>query len=671
MKKKGDRSGHEVSVWHARLKASGLMFDRLRREREEFERALSLSAGVRDWSAYRNISEAYADSVYGEQTVPLSFRYACWLQTQISGEPPIINIPSNAVGDEMFANTIEELILRIWMESGSHREWRQVVFDLCGFGSSCVWYGFHADVVDIEEMIGASEGVESVIARMHHGDFKAKPGNDAETIVSAIQAQISDPETSKYLDPKIAEMMTEVGRSQIQQGLKELKAPKHPGVQSREIWARRLRVGTDVRWSNTVSDVRDSSWMARRVTMNIDQAKKYMGFSATARQRLVSRKITPGDGIESIIVDNNNDLSEMENSRFVFWEIYDKEFGSRHFVSEDMTEYLEVDEEYPYNDPNTGRPAIPGFFPCVVSSPLQHSMDRPERTAGIPLIEAGYPIQREITKLHNFAMASVKRHSVRCYEVSDGLDDEAIADLTEGVDGAFIRRPPGVEPGGMVTPIQFTGEAYRIVELIGNLQGQWAAMVGMPLADLTSLPQAATATAESISVSAGRNQADHVFRCIEEDMGRAAEIIRAMLAIGLYPPEKIAGLLGPGREQIMAMWQASSLEGDHIQVKSASRAKAEQTIRIKQLGDALQLVMGYTDPKTGLRVYDPGQIVEELLISLDVGRPRRIEWTPQDLMMMSGGMAAQPDSNFEQTKTQTNPSIASEMAAIRRQAVSQ
>lgn len=665
MKKKAGKSKIDISVWHGRLKSSGLMFDRLRREREEFERALALSAGVRDWTSYRNISEAYADSVYGEQTIPLSFRYACWLQSQIGGDIPIIKYPRGATGDEQFAPVIEELLTRIWMESGSHREWTQTIFDLCGFGSSCVWYGFHADVIDAVTVEGASEGIEGVMSRLHAGDSTAREGNDPSIIVEALKSESANPVNQQYADPAMVASMSDAALYQLEMLRKENEAPKNPAVQSREIWSRRLLIGPDVRWDHTVSDLRDARWMARRVAMSMNDAKKFDKFNGGARQRLTARKFGPTDGVEGVVVTDNIDVQESENSRFVFWEIWDKENECIHYVSEDMGEYLEVSEEYPYLDPRTRRPAIPGFFPCVVSAPLKHAMNKPERTAGIPLIEAGYPIQREITKLHNFAIASVKRHSVRCYEVSEALDDDAIADLTEGVDGTFIRRPAGVEPGGMVIPIQFTGEAYRIVELIGNLQAQWAAMVGIPLADLTSMPQAGTATAESISVTAGRNQADRVLRALDEDMGRAAEIIRAMLSLGLYPPEKIAGLLGPGREDIFQSWEASSLEGDHIVVSSSSRAKAEQSVRIKQLGDALQLVMAYRDPKTGMQVYDPSPIIEEMLVALDVGRPRRIEWNPQDMMAQMGMMQGQAGPG-PQKRGEGPTTAANEMAAARK-----
>lgn len=665
-KEKGYKSGVKAAIWQARLKASGLMFDRVRREREEFERALALSDGVRDWTSYRNISEAYADSVYGEQTVPLSFRYAVWLQSQVAGEAPVIKVPRNATGDETFAAMVNELLLRVWMESGSHREWKQAIFDVCGFGSTCVWYGFHADVIDLQTVEGASESVGDTIERALAGDPDAMPGQDHQLAISGIQSVMQDTTNKIAMPPGSHEALANAAINQIDLAQDEAKKANHPSVQKREIWARRLRVGCDVRWDHTVTDLRDARWMARRVVMSLDEAKKFAGFTPHARKNIVASKFGPMDGVEPVQNRDGEGIDE-ENGRFVFWEVWDKEYGCRHYINEQMDELLEQDESYPYVHKTTGEPAIPGFFPCVVSSPLRHAMNKPERTTGVPLIEAGYPIQREITKLHNFAMASVKRHSVRCYEVSDGLDDDAIADLTEGVDGALIRRPAGVEPGGMVLPIQFSGEAYRIVELIGRLEAQWSAMVGMPLADLTSQPQAATATAEQISVSAGRNQADHVIRSLEEDMARAAEIIRAMLSIGLYPPERIASLLGPGYEEMLAAWQASSLEGDYITLKSASRAKADQAVRIKQLGDALQLTMGYADPKTGLPVYDASPIVEEILMALDVGRPRRIEWTPQDLMLrMGGAVGGGSKTPGSAERAEGPPTAANEAAAARR-----
>lgn len=648
MKEKARKSGIEIGVWQARLKASGMMFDRLRREREELERALALGDGVRDWKAYKGLSDAMAgDLGYRYQSVPLSYRYAVWLQSKAAGEPPVVRYPRGAAGDETFATTIEDLLLRVWVESGSHREWKQAIFDLCGFGSTCVWYGFHADLVDAEEAQGAATGAQETVKAALGGSTEAAPGQDRGIAVHALESAMTDPVNRVALPVEAHASLAEAAIGQIDAAEDELDQPKNPSVEAREIWARRLQVGRDVRWDHTVTDLRDARWMARRIVMTLEQAKNFKGFAGGARKRLTEAigRFGPMDGVEEVKNLTGMPMEGNENGRLVFWQVLDKEYETQHYVCETMAEYLEADEAYPFPDPKTGRPAIPGFFPAVVSAPIKHSMAKPERTAGLPLIEAGYSIQKRISELHDFAMSSVKRHSVRNYLVHPQVDDEMIADLTAGVDGAFVRGPEGVDAKDAVVPVTFSGEAYKIVDLIQRLTAEWAMLVGMPLADLTSQPQADTATAESISVDAGRGQADHVIRCLEEDMAQSMEIQRAMLAIGLYPPEKIASLIGPGREDIVAAWQASSLDGDHLTLKSASRAKADQAVRIKQLGDALSLVVGYVDPKLGVPVYDAAPIIEELLLALDVGRPKRIEWTPEDLMlrtMMGGGAGGQP-----------------------------
>ncbi len=685
-KQKGLKSGTEVKTWQARLAASGLMFDRLYREREEYIRALALGDGVRDWSIYANVRAAQAgDSGFASQNIPLSYRYAIWLQAQSAGDPPVIKYPRNAAGDETFAVTIEDLLLRVWIESGAMREWQQAVFSLCGFGSSCVWHGFHGDIVSLDEVEGAAEGVEGTVARALQGDPTALPGQDRALAQHALTTALQDPVNRVALPMEAQQGLAMAAGQQIDAGVKEAKKPQLASVENREIWSRRLMVGRQVRWDHTVSDVRDADWMARRIVMKQEQAKKSPQFSASARSKIVLTPFSKHDGVELVKDVATLPENSPENGRFVFWEIWDKCYGTRHYVAEGVDEYLEESEAYPFPHPQTGRPAIPGFFPASICAPSQHDLDIPERTAGTPLIAPGYPLQREITSLHNFAMDSVKRHSIRGYEAHPSISKDTLDEIVSGEDAFVVQRPEGVEKGEMLIPIQFTGEAYRIVDLIGRLTGEWSMLMGMPMADLTSQPQADTATAEQIGVASGRSQADHVMRQIEASMAHSVEVIRAMLSIGLYPPEKLAALLGPGREQVVAAWQSTSLEGDHIILKSASRAKAEQVVRTKQLGDALALTVGFMDPMTGLPVYDASPIVEEILLALDVGRPKRIQWPPKvqqaaamnRMMMAAGGGGAQPPGEGgegkppdrgagEQKRKEGPPDAAHEGAAARR-----
>lgn len=643
-KQRSLRGDEPIGLWKQRIDAARRHFGEVRRQREEFERALALQDGVPDWRQINTYSDALARTKYGDQTVPLSFRYAIWLQAMTTGKPPVIKYPRGAAGDEVFGPAMEELLLRCFIDSGALREHGQGIFDQAGFGSSCVWYGFHADLANMAQTEAAAEGVAETTQRAMMGDTKPSPGQDHAAAAKAMDAASTDPVNRVALPPE-AQFGLAVGASeQDRAAMEEAAAPQHPAIKRREFWARRLRIGDWVIWDPTVSDIRDARWMARKVVMSYRDAKAFTGFTDGARKRIepkdVDGKALESAGVATVLDESGNPMDSTENGGFTCWQVFDKMFSAVHYVAPDLDEYAEDSEDYPYNDPLTGEPAIPGFFPCVITAPMKHSMDKPVRTLGVPLIAPGYPLQREITRLHNFAMASVKRHSVRAYEIPEDLDPNTQAMLQEGRDGALIPRRQGIEPGKMVLPIQFQGEAYRIVDLIGNLTAEWASVMGFPLADLTSQPQADTATAEQLSVTAGRNQADFIIQVNEDDMARGVEILRAFLKIGLYPPEKIAALMGPGGEQIMEGWSASSLDGDHITLKSASRAQAEKVVRIKQLGDALGLASSFVDPKTQLPVYDASPIVEEILMALDIGKIQRITWTPEDLMLraaMAGG----------------------------------
>lgn len=681
MKVLSRKAREDISLWKGRIKAAQMMFGRAMRERDKFVRALALSDGVRNWANYQDIESALRGDAYGQQSIPLSYRYAVWLQSQTTSEPPVVRYPRGAAGDEQFAVAIQELLLRVFTESGSLREWNQAIFDICGTGAGCIWYGFHADVAGMEEVAGASEGTEETVQRALMGDVEAKPGQDSAMAARGLDAALTDPVNRVAMPIEAQVSLAMAAGEQDKQALAEAKSEQDVRVRRREIWARRLAMGSWLLWDHTVSDLRDARWMARKIVMTQDQAKASKRIAGGAKSRMELTKPGSEEMYEFVRDVDDKPMDGPENGRMVMWEVWDKQAGTVHLVSSTMDEYLEADEAYPYPNQITGEPAIPGFFPCVVATPIQHGLDIPERTIGVPLISPGYPLQVEIVRLHDFAMESVKRHSARMYEIPAGMDPDLRAQIESGQDALTIERPPEVEPGKTVMPIQFSGEAYKIIDLINRLTAEWAMVQGFPMADLTSMPQADTATAEQLSVSAGRSQADYILNSLADFMAKSMEIIRAMLSIGLYPPEKIAALMGPGQEAIVAAWQATSLDGDRLVCKLASKAKADQVVRIKQLGEALPIAMNYSDPTMpGLPKYDATPIIEELFLALDVGRLRPIQWTQEMLMQRmalsgatggpeGGGGEGQPGKGGpdEREKKQGPPSNASQNVAARRE----
>lgn len=675
MKKISKAGREDIGIWKGRIAASKTMFSRLLREREPYVRALALADGVRGWEQFNSVEDALRDYGYSQQVIPLLYRYAVWLQSATTGAPPVIKYPRGANGDALFATAIEELLGRVNYESGALREWSHAMFDACGTGAAIVWYGFHADVVGMEDVEAASESAAETVQRALMGDTEAKPGQDSGLAAKALDSVLTDPVSRVALPIEQQVLLAQAAGEQDKQALAEAKAADDVRVKRREFWTRRVPMGRTI-WDHTVSDLRDARWMARRIVLTLDQAKSMKRIAGGPRQRLKVRATSGDDLYEQVRDVDGKPLGGDENGRVVLWEVWDKQNKAVHLISEEMDEYLEADERYPYPNPQTGEPGVKGFFPCVVATPIMHGMDTPERTAGVPLGSPGYHIQQEIIKLHNFAMASVKRHSSRMYEVPAGLDADVRAQLESGEDGLTIERPAEVEPGKMILPIQFSGEAYKIIDLIGRLTAEWAMVQGISMTDLTGQPQADTATAEQLAVSSGRSQADHILSSMADYMAQGVEILRDFLKIGLYPPEKIAALLGPGNEQVMAAWQASSLDGDRIIYKLASQAKADQVVRVKQLGDALGLVQTYQDPMMpGLPKYDPAPIVEELFMALGVGKLQPIQWTPEAIaqrLMLSGGAPAGggegggggPD---KREREQGPPSRASQQTAARRE----
>lgn len=675
MKEKSRRAREEIGLWLGRIKASKTHFNQLLRERDEYERALALIDGTRSWTGGSIQDAMAADALFKQQSVPLSFRYAVWLQAQTAGDTPVIKYPRGANGDEQFALTLEELLLRVWAESGAQKEWAQAIFDLCAFGSCCIWYGFHAEIITAEEAEAASEAVEDTVSRALRGDTEPAEGQDNALAAAALDAALKDPVNRLALPAPTQMALAQAATEQEMAAVEAEKEPGTPRVRSRSIWSKRLKIGKDVIWDHTVNDLKDARWIARLVRLSLREAKEFDGFSGGARSRIAEDKLVALDANDVELVRETDDkpANSVENGRFLFWEVWDKAARTVHYISEAMPEYLEASEDYPYRDNQTGEPAIPGFFPCSISAPLRHGMAVPSRTTGIPLIAPGYPIQRDIVKLHDFAIESAKRHSKRVYEYPEGMDEDTLAAYIEAPDAGLVPRPAGTNPGETLVPIQFTGEAYRIVDLINRLTAEWAMVQGFPLADLTSQPQAKTATAEQLSVESGRFQADFVIQAISDDMAHGVEVLRAMLKIGLYPPEKIASLMGPGSEQVMAAWQATSLDGDKIGFKLASRAKADQVVRIKQLQEAAVLAQGFADPVTGLPKYDATPFIEAMFMALEVGRPKPLVWDQRTLMMRqlfqgaglggAGGPGGGPDKREQEAGP---PTRASQNTAARR-----
>ena len=112
-----------------------------------------------------------------------------------------------------------------------------------------------------------------------------------------------------------------------------------------------------------------------------------------------------------------------------------------------------------------------------------------------------------------------------------------------------------------------------------------------------------------------------------------------------YPPEHVASLIGEKYAPLYEAWMASSIEGDRIGVRLASRARDEDPVRVQQIIKGLEVAMGTLDPLTQLPMVKPDRLIEELFRALALGEPDK--YSAEEIAGMMAAQQAQSMMNEE------------------------
>ena len=165
MKRLSELAREPAGLWLSRVDASRKFLEDKIAERKKYSLALSLK--------YNNPTgfdsadrEVLAELEDGAHDVPYLFRYTQWLKSQTAGEKPYIEYPQDDGTPTEFAQFAAKLIGKVIEESGALDEWRDATTRLSAFGAETVWYGFHADVVGVEEAQGAGESLRDTFDRI-------------------------------------------------------------------------------------------------------------------------------------------------------------------------------------------------------------------------------------------------------------------------------------------------------------------------------------------------------------------------------------------------------------------------------------------------------------------------------------------------------------------------
>ena len=594
--------------------------------RQKYRQALSLKCGN---------SSPWADSQVGpKKRVNYSHRYLRWLTAQSMGEKPVIKSPRDAEGDEVLAEMVDLVLERVLDEGGALEEWRDTYADKCWLGCSTVWYGFHAEVLAADEARGASEGAGERAERALQGGLEPNPGQDHVSAAAGLRAVAE--EQGAELGQEGRQALIAAAQAHDQARVDEEEAGQSPRIENRQIWFKRGLPGVDTFWDAFATDMRDAEWMCQRVLMRVEDAKRYGGFRRGARSRLEGttigsttqrdgREVTNGDGIPG---------GENEVKRCIIYIFWDKRHRTRHFISPEIpNEYLEVDESNPYVD-DAGNDLIPDFFPCAYSAPEKPPVEGGTRVFGMPLIATGWAQEDDADTFNDLMISAAKRGSQRHYLLNRsvlGKDYEAVARALEsGKDHLAIG--VDIEPSLMdkaVIPLAFRGTTGEIEGQSRHAQSQWVQNQAMPHAELSSRPQAGTATQEEIGVAAGRNEAEDIVKADERAFAKMVEGVRGLVR-GFYPDEKILALLGPSWLEKFDAWKASALDGDKLDIKFGPRALREENVKLSLLQKTFELAQNYTGP-LGLPIHDLRPIIEEIFRKLGMGTLREV--APEAMQM--------------------------------------
>ncbi len=660
-----------AKVWHRRIRAfkKGL-YGRVKDTRKKFRDALSLRFfdDESDWNG--------AADNFKLHSVNYSYRYISWFQASATGEEPVIKSPRDGEGDEVFAEMVDRLLLRVVKEAGAMKQLRDVIPELGWLGCSSMWYGFHARLLTREAAVAASQSsIDVVDAATMDGDETVLPDQDHDSIQALLRER-----ARAQVDPEEAVRLRALAQEHDLAEEERVESQIETHVVDHHIWTRLGRVGIDTFWDHTVVDVDDADWMVQRVLLDVEEAQNHPALKKSLRMKLKGMPLSKDKEREG----GGSDSEDADDRRVELFIAWDKRNRRRHYLSPEMeTKYLEVDDKNPYVD-DEGRELIPGFFPCEIFNPLRPPVYDPIRTLATPLIAPGWPQQLEANQLRTMSIARAKRHSARNYimhPLFKGPSAAAIRSwLSAGLDGGVWNAPAGTEGVDLrklIVPIEFGNDNGEITVQEAKVEADWIKVMGMPYAELTSVATAETATQESIGIAAGKNQAEDVIKQIEATFARVCEGIRGLVR-GFYPIERIAGLVGrrytdpkvnmeTGEEEpsILDRWRVSSLEGDALQVRFGVRAKSDDAVRTKQIMEGIAVAREEIEPTTGLPRIETLHAVQELFAGpLDLGKAREVDPNLEAMRQKIVGLAQEVE-RLEEEKKQLKEMAQMEVKAAR------
>ena len=601
-------------------------------------------------------------------------RYMKWVRSQTFDDMPEIKYPRFSTPDTEFGDVVSEVLKRVGDECDEWRSWGDCIEDAGTDGAFAMWYGIAVtdDVVSSELLYDSSKPVGQAIEEgLEAGVGIARPGQDHQTIMEVAQQQALDPNVRQAAGGEVVqERLFDVAQAHAIAADQDEKRPQSFGFERNTLWALRRPVGDWTLWDPYCDDLRDARWMARKIVMDVDVARKHPAFRSSVAPKLHAGNWRFTLKHEQMPIGGNpEDAEGLDACKIALWEVWDRKFQERHYITQGMDEFLEKDASYPYRD-ERGDLLFPGFFPCVVHAPTYSNKMDPERPYGIPQMAVAWPLQRLAIKLLSHHLDAVKKMAVRQWVYDDNVKEDELSAMASGITGLGVKKPKNVEDiKQVVWPLNYGSVPAEVFQQFTVCERKIAMVLAWPLSQMTGEPQADTATAEEISVMGGQSAMGEFVREMEIACAKGQEIKRALVR-GFYTEDQIAELVGDEYLEDWKKWQASSLRGDKLVVEFASRTKNENPIRRGQVFEAIQFLSAFTDPLTGIPKYEVDYLIDEWMRMLGLGKAVRHQPTQLELMQAMAALQAgpqQPGEGGPPKKDTKNPRKPGERPADRQQ----
>lgn len=633
---KRSKAGEDCGVWHRRLRAwRGVHEDVLtdpEMPRIDLRDAISCKLPFVVPGATDRKSAAEQVNVYLMKSAHDSYLSEC------HDDDPDIRVRRTGGGREAeFAAITETIVQRVLDESGANREYRSVTTDCMWYGIGFVWY--RIDVLPTAEKVregrkGAGDLTEEVLQGRHvpHASHAHGVAADAfETVANSPTTGLAlpVPQSDALFDAAGAHRAMEVDEDEEPQPIWTPEKGSIVAEWTPPGWTA---------WSPEVTDVSRAWWIARGFVMKLEDAKNEPTFKPSVRKKLVGQAMSRTDVAQTYLEQNAIDVDSMRaqdfEGTFVFlWEVWDRKNRARHYISEQLDEFLERDETYPYLD-DKGNIGIPGFYPCSWTYHVLPPRYSSKRAWAVPVLAPGWPQQLEIVKFRSAMLTAAKRTNRFFVYAKSGLDQRQIEAMMAGKDMQGV----GADLSDLKQAIHFPP--------IPNVPGDWVNETSMLMDDfqravgrhpaaISGLTGEKTATGALVQQQAQQGLTGDFLRSVEAGIARGCTIVRALVKIG-YPPEKIAELLdqeyldpqepsedNPEGLSLFEQWRERSDRGDRFLPRVHGRRATEDPVRLGQLMQLIQLADIDIDPVLGVPNIDKAYLVDAAFRSAGEGEPVR------------------------------------------------